>query len=164
VASSYRPNTEPVKGRLAVNCYLFEEVIMQIEDFVARLENVKTKGRGQYLCSCPAHADSDPSLAVTQTPNGKILVKCFAGCSALEIVHSMQLTLEDLFADAYQENPMAFAQREIASRRKVLDKIEYAKTYLGLVTAQLKAGQVVDEKAIIKAYKLKNFLEEQGAA
>ena len=137
---------------------------MDVKDFVARLENVKTKGRGQYLCSCPAHADSDPSLAVTETPNGKILLKCFAGCSALEIVQSMQLTLEDLFPDAYEEHPMAFAQREMAARRKTQDKIEYARTYLGLVTAQLRAGEVVDEKVICKAYKLKNFLEDQGAA
>ena len=137
---------------------------MLIKEFVARLQNVKTKGRDQYLCSCPAHADSDPSLAVTATPSGKILLKCFAGCSALEIVQSMQLTLEDLFPDAHEEHPMAFAQREMAARRKTQDKIEYARTYLGLVTAQLRAGEVVDEKVICKAYKLKNFLEDQGAA
>ena len=33
------------------------------------------------MCHCPAHADSRPSLSVTEAANGKVLWHCFAGCS-----------------------------------------------------------------------------------
>jgi len=133
------------------------------EQFVSSLRNVKKRGANQWLCSCPAHADDDPSLAVTTTTSGKILLKCFAGCSALEVVQSMGLRLEDLFPDAYEENPMGFARREMAAREKNKDKVSYARTFLAILTAKLRDGEVVDEVDVVKAYKLKAYLEEQGA-
>ena len=136
---------------------------MTPEQFVSSLHNVKKRGANQWLCSCPAHADDDPSLAVTTTTNGKILLKCFAGCSALEVVDAMGLKLEDLFPDAYEENPMAFAKREMAAREKKKDKVSYARTFLAILTAKLRDGDVVDEVELVKAYKLKAFLEEQEA-
>lgn len=136
---------------------------MTPEQFVSSLHNVKKRGANQWLCSCPAHADDDPSLAVTTTTNGKILLKCFAGCSALEVVDAMGLKLEDLFPDAYEENPMAFAKREMAAREKKKDKVSYARTFLAILTAKLRDGEVVDEVELVKAYKLKAFLEEQEA-
>jgi len=136
---------------------------MTPEQFVSSLHNVKKRGTNQWLCSCPAHADSDPSLAVTTNRNGKILLKCFAGCSALDIVDAMGLRLEDLFPDAYEEPPMAFAQREMAAKDKTKSKINYAINYLAILTARLRDGVTVDETEIVKAVKLKAFLEKQGA-
>jgi len=133
------------------------------EQFVSSLHNVKKRGTNQWLCSCPAHADDDPSLAVTTSTNGKILLKCFAGCSALDVVQSMGLKLEDLFPDAYQEPPMAFAKREMAAREKEQDKKTYAINFLAILTAKLRNGEVVDEVDVVKAHRLKAFLEEQGA-
>ena len=135
---------------------------MTPEQFVSSLHNVKKRGRNQWLCSCPAHADDDPSLAVTTTANGKILLKCFAGCSALEVVDAMGLKLEDLFPDAYEENPMAFAKREMAAREKEKDKIEYARNYLAILTKKLSQGFLATDAEIEKAYKLKKLLQENA--
>jgi len=137
---------------------------MTPELFVNRLKNVQKKGERKWLCSCPAHADSDPSLAVTATNNGKILLKCFAGCSAMDVVQSMGLKLEDLFPDAYEEPPMAFAQREMAAKAKKESKVDYAVNYLAILTARLRDGVVVHDHQIIKATKLKQYLQEQGVA
>jgi hypothetical protein len=137
---------------------------MTPEMFVNRLKNVQKKGERKWLCSCPAHADSDPSLAVTATNNGKILLKCFAGCSAMDVVQSIGLKLEDLFPDAYEEPPMAFAQREMAAKAKKESKIDYAVNYLAIITARLRDGVVVHDHQITKATKLKQYLQEQGVA
>ena len=64
-----------------------------------RLEKVRNCGNGKYLACCPAHDDRDPSLAVRVTNGGKILLHCFAGCSALDIVNSIGMTLGDLFPE-----------------------------------------------------------------
>ena len=74
----------------------------------------------------------------------------------------MGLRLEDLFPDAYEENPMAFAQREIAQREKLKQDISYANTFLNILTDHLKKGQAVSENDIKKGHRLKAFLVKQG--
>lgn len=64
---------------------------------LGRLSKVKQNGRGQYIACCPSHNDRHPSLAIRQTDDGKILLKCFGGCSAYEIVSAVGLDLSDLF-------------------------------------------------------------------
>jgi len=64
---------------------------------LSRLIKVKPNGRGQYTACCSSHNDKSPSLVIRQTDDGKILLKCFAGCSAYEIVSAVGLSLNDLF-------------------------------------------------------------------
>ena len=92
---------------------------MRADEFVTKLKGVKPKGRGKWMACCPAHDDSDPSLAISEARNGNVLLKCFSGCSALDITNALGLRLEDLFADAYEEPPMAFAQREMAAKKQL---------------------------------------------
>ena len=46
------------------------------------------KGDG-YMCQCPAHEDNNPSMSLTEGDAGKVLVKCFVGCSFDEIRQSL---------------------------------------------------------------------------
>jgi phage/plasmid primase-like uncharacterized protein len=41
------------------------------------------------MCRCPAHEDSNPSLHVTEK-NGKVLYKCFAGCSQAAVANALR--------------------------------------------------------------------------
>jgi len=67
-----------------------------IGDFLNKLEKVRGK-RGHWVACCPAHEDKRPSLAITETDDGRILLKCFAGCSAYEVVSAVGMDLTDLF-------------------------------------------------------------------
>ena len=69
---------------------------MTVNEFLTRLQNVKSTGENQYTCRCPSHDDSENSLAVSSGDDGRVLVSCFAGCSADDIVSSMGLSLSDL--------------------------------------------------------------------
>ncbi|MBQ2152333.1 MAG: AAA family ATPase, partial [Clostridia bacterium] len=74
-------------------------IIIYIDDFISRLDGVK-RGRGsQYTAKCPAHDDRHSSLSVSQSTDGKILLNCFAGCTAEQIVSSLGLKLSDLFSE-----------------------------------------------------------------
>lgn len=82
---------------------------MIIEDFIQRLEdtthrNVKKSG-DKYLSLCPAHDDSNPSLCISESGDGKILLKCFAGCSVEKICASLHIPITSLFRKDIQENP-----------------------------------------------------------
>jgi len=61
-----------------------------------RLDKVRETGPGQWLACCPAHEDRTPSLSIKQTDD-RLLVHCFAGCPASDVVAALGLSLADLF-------------------------------------------------------------------
>ena len=57
----------------------------------------KVKGRnGSWTACCPAHNDKGPSLAIRETPDGRVLIHCFAGCAANDILEAVGLTFDDI--------------------------------------------------------------------
>ena len=69
---------------------------MITEQVLNRLKNVKSCGDG-WSAECPAHLDTHNSLSINIGVNGQVLVHCFAGCTAQEIVSAMGLGMRDLF-------------------------------------------------------------------
>ena len=60
----------------------------------------KPKVRGEKATVlCPAHEDRNPSLSVSQGNDGRVLVKCHAGCENEQVVTALGLGMSDLFAD-----------------------------------------------------------------
>ena len=51
----------------------------------------KRSGEG-YIDICPAHDDKNPSLSITETKGGKLLLHCFSGCSFDEIIAAAGLS------------------------------------------------------------------------
>jgi putative DNA primase/helicase len=43
-----------------------------------------------WVASCPAHDDRKPSLAITEASNGKVLVRCHAGCDQREVIAALR--------------------------------------------------------------------------
>lgn len=69
-----------------------------IDSIVARLSGVKRQSGGGFIARCPAHDDQRQSLSVNEGDDGRVLVKCHAGCSVERIVGALGLTTADLFA------------------------------------------------------------------
>ena len=67
-----------------------------MELVLSRLEHVRRGPRG-VTARCPAHDDKSPSLSVGVGNDGRVLLKCHAGCAPEAIVTSIGLTLADLF-------------------------------------------------------------------
>lgn len=72
---------------------------MSIDDFLGRLEGVESTGEGKWVARCPAHDDSNPSLGVAVGNDGRILVKCYAGCTTEAVVAAMGLKMCDLMPE-----------------------------------------------------------------
>jgi len=70
---------------------------MELRAFLELLQGVKPNGQG-YEALCPAHNDKNPSLSVSEGEDGRILLKCFGGCSYDDILKAMGLVSRDLFA------------------------------------------------------------------
>lgn len=71
---------------------------MRTEELVRRLEGVRRTGSG-WSSRCPSHADRHNSLSISQASDGRILIKCHAGCDAEAIVAALGLQMRDLFGE-----------------------------------------------------------------
>lgn len=49
------------------------------------------------MTMCPGHADDKASLKVDVTEDGRVLLKCFASCTAVDVLDAVGLKLADLF-------------------------------------------------------------------
>ena len=72
---------------------------MSIDDFLAKLQGVTDDGKGGWMACCPAHDDHNPSMHVNVGADGRILVKCYAGCSSADIVAALGLKVKDLMPE-----------------------------------------------------------------
>jgi len=77
---------------------------MNIEDLLNRLSKVKQTGNGKWKACCPSHDDQSPSLSIRQLVDGRILIHCFGGCGAIEILNSIGLNFSDLHPGENCEN------------------------------------------------------------
>ncbi len=85
---------------------------MSAQQLIDRLEYVRAVGNDKWQARCPAHEDRDPSLSISEAPDGRVLVKCFGGCGALDVITAVGLTWGVLFP------PNQERYRPLHSRRK----------------------------------------------
>src|SRR5215204_4678983 len=64
----------------------------------------KKVGTG-WLARCPAHDDRQPSLAIAEAKNGKVLVRCHAGCGQREVIAALRARG---IWDVGDQRPMSF--------------------------------------------------------
>ena len=63
-----------------------------------RLDAVRQVGHGRWRARCPAHDGKNRDvLSIGEANDGTVLVKCFHGCSASDIVRAVGLELHHLF-------------------------------------------------------------------
>ena len=69
-----------------------------LDRVLERLDGTRRSGDG-YSAKCPAHDDTSNSLSIGSGDDGRVLLKCFVGCSVEDIADAIGLTVSDLFVD-----------------------------------------------------------------
>ena len=69
-----------------------------LDNLLSRMQKVRKNGK-DYMACCPSHPDRSPSLAIAEKEDGRILLKCFAGCSADEVLGAVGLELKDVMPE-----------------------------------------------------------------
>jgi hypothetical protein len=112
-----------------------------LSELISRLDAVRRITDSRYMAKCPAHSDGDPSLSIKQLPDSRILIKCFAGCGALEVLEAVGLDWGALMPDDGLYEPVA-DRREREARHDMM--VDY------LLTVQREGGRLSEEdKALI---------------
>lgn len=88
---------------------------MTFDDLLRRLENVHGGS-----ARCPAHDDSSNSLSVSTGEEGRIILKCHAGCSTAEICAALGIKISDLFAE-----PLPAREKPPNSKRRIVARYDY---------------------------------------
>ena len=70
------------------------EQIGKLNKAATKCKNVTWRGDRKFKARCPCHDDKNPSLSVTLTDDGKILVHCFKGCDQEDIRRELGLLSE----------------------------------------------------------------------
>jgi hypothetical protein len=73
-----------------------------LELLTGRLEAAGSRRQGRDW-QCPAHEDAQPSLSVTEKPDGRVLLHCQAGCEPEAVLAALGLGWVDLFPDGGRE-------------------------------------------------------------
>ena len=95
---------------------------MTLQEILSRLQGARKSGSG-WSARCPAHEDRAASLSVAEGRDGRVLLKCFAGCTVEAICAALGIEEKDLFAE-----PPPREARGGAARRIVASYDYYTKT------------------------------------
>ncbi|MCC2636870.1 MAG: hypothetical protein K0Q68_589 [Moraxellaceae bacterium] len=88
-----------------------------IDVVLARLDKPRKTGKG-WTARCPAHEDKSPSLSITEADGSKVLLHCFAGCKADEVLTAIGLEWKDLFPESLSPDARRDYQRKAATQAK----------------------------------------------
>ena len=76
--------------------------VSPLDVLLARLEGVQRAGRG-YRANCPACGGSSRKLSVCEAEDERVLLHCFAGCLAADVLGAIGLSLVDLYPGRIRE-------------------------------------------------------------
>lgn len=136
-------------------------ILMDVEQVLSRLEKVKQTGNDRYVACCPAHADSHPSLSITVTESGKILMHCHAGCAIDDVVSAIGLSFGDIMGDTpthHRLRPIAHQKRpDYIPLEKGIDMDSYYRTVLNLAKSDCMKGIQSSAKDMALIQKAQNY-------
>jgi hypothetical protein len=136
------------------------------DSVLGALTGVRRTGPGRWSAICPAHEDRRPSLSVREADDGKLLVKCWAGCSVDEVVAGLGLRMEDLFPPRRDRSPGSGAppERRPWSAGDLLRLATFEGTVIAVGICDAMAGRRVDfDRLLLAAETLGSIAEVSHA-
>lgn len=117
-----------------------------IDEILSRLSKVKRTGSNNWLACCPAHEDRSPSLTIHAVDDGRILVKCFAGCSFEEIVNAVGVGWEPWFPPKPPQQDSVPPTRRPFPAADVLEALSFECIVIAVHAGDMAQGQQLTDK------------------
>jgi replicative DNA helicase len=90
---------------------------MRPVDLAERL-GAKRNGVG-WKSRCPAHDDSEPSLSIGEGDDGRVLLKCHAGCETDAVCKAIGISSSDLFASEKRTDNGKVSLARLAAHKRL---------------------------------------------
>jgi putative DNA primase/helicase len=118
-----------------------------------RLSGVKETSSG-WSARCPAHEDRQASLSISEGQDGRVLLKCHAGCDHKKIVSALGLEERDLFDQSTSTRPVSATKASSCSRP--------TPKKAGKAYATADEAQKAYERTLGKSATVHKYLDENG--
>ena len=113
-----------------------------VELLLSRLESVRANRNGTWLARCPAHDDRSPSLSIATGDDGKVLLHCFAGCGAADVVEAIGLELSSLFPETHDWKGQ---RRSRVDYKALVNLLRHEATVMLIAAQKLSEGVALTE-------------------
>ena len=139
-----------------------------LDNILSRLNKVKGRN-GNWVACCPAHEDRSPSMTIKETPDGKILMHCFSGCSIGEIAGAIGIDLSDLFppTNDYDYNKPQRRDKPRFLASDLLKVISFEATVVAISANDMARGRELQssdkERLLLACQRINEALEMSGA-
>ena len=111
-----------------------------------RLDKLKSTAADRWIARCPAHDDRGPSLSV-RLVDDRILIHCFAGCDAIDVVNAVGLELADLFEDSRTTSSVKHSYKPTHRRIPATDAlaaIDHEAHVVAIIAADMQGQKDID--------------------
>ena len=129
-----------------------------INDILPLLNKVRQTKPNSWLACCPSHQDKQASLAITELPDGRVLLKCWAGCTAKQITHAVGLNLRVLYPQT--DKPMQSHDMPEWERQKLLKDLQFEQIILAIFDSDISRGRAVSYENHERAIKAAQTISE----
>ena len=99
---------------------------MTASEVAARIPGARAYGNG-FRSPAPCHGSRSATLSIREGRDGRVLVRCFAGCDLQTITRAIGLDVRDLFAATSRDDGRA---RAVFARSQPVDRRQALKTFL----------------------------------
>ena len=127
----------------------FNSSIPPLELFLSRLDTARPTGDG-WRVDCPNGHISRYTLSFKQADDGRVLLHCFAGCTASEALQAMGLELSDLYDRPTGIKPQ-FAKRSPAEIKEYRLKAAFEYLPMEVLIVQLASVDLLSGKPLDEA-------------
>lgn len=117
---------------------------MSIETLLSRVDGVRETGQGKYVTRCPAHEDKSPSLAIKECADGKVLLKCFAGCETEDVLAAVGMTFSDVMPEKIGTEHSYRPQKWI-NAKDALATLDHEALVVSIIGADFLEHKEIDE-------------------
>jgi hypothetical protein len=100
-----------------------------------------------WMALCPAHEDREPSLSITDADNGKVLVRCHAGCDQEQVIAALRS--RGLWMESGPRRFTPFAPRAVATSQPDPDNTKRTDTMLAIWSSATPAGGTLVETSLV---------------
>lgn len=121
---------------------------MTADVLLSKLDGVRRTGSETWIARCPAHADKRPSLSIRETTDGRVLLHCWTGCSAGDVVAAVGLQLGDLFPPRERGRPdhqFAHGERRPFPAADVLRAVVIEMQLVAIEAGRIGRGEVLTD-------------------
>lgn len=114
-------------------------------ELLNRLAAVRQTAHDRWIACCPAHEDNSPSLSIRELDDGRVLLHCFAGCDAIDVLASLGLDWSALYPQTDHRQYFPPTRPSKLPARELLEIISEEVTAVAVIAADMLERKTISE-------------------